>query len=314
MSGRRFFLSHDGAIDELIALLLLTRRADFDLVGTSLTSADCLTEQAMEAQHRLLALAGRPDIPASRSAARAVNPFPWKYRSDCVRFVALDALGKTTPISPPYPDGEQHLVQALESCGDRGLTILATGPLTQLQLVLERRPQFEGRIREIVWMGGAVDVAGNLEPETLPGVPVGQRAEWNAYWDPFAVDWIFANTSVPLTVVPLDVSDQARLSAEFLDGLQEAGKRSTAARLAWDAYQLVLDQPMYRLWDMTAVCFALHPEFFAAPQRTQLSIEVWGIEQGAISRDPHGREVRLVQNFTPGGLEKMYAFIIDSLA
>lgn len=314
MSGHRFFLSHDGAIDELIALLLLARRADVDLAGTSLTSADCLTEQAMEAQHRLLALAGRPDIPASLSAARAVNPFPWKYRADCVRFVALDALGQATPISPPYNDGEQHLIQALEAAGQSGLTILATGPLTQLQLVLERRPQLENRIREIVWMGGAVDVPGNLEPETLPGVPVGIRAEWNAYWDPFAVDWVFAKTSVPLTVVPLDVSDQARLSAGFLDGLQQAGKRSIAARLAWEAYQLVLDQPMYRLWDMTAVCFALHPEFFAEPQRTQLRVEVWGTEQGALSRSPQGREARLVQNFAPGGLERMCAYIIDSLA
>ncbi len=314
MSGNPFFLSHDGAIDELIALLLLARRADVDLVGTSLTSADCLTEQAMEAQHRLLALAGRPDIPASLSAARAVNPFPWKYRSDCVRFVALDALGQAPPISPPYPDGEQHLCEALEAAGQGELTILATGPLTQLQLVLDRRPQLESRIREIVWMGGAVDVPGNLEPETLPGVPVGQRAEWNAFWDPFAVDWIFRNTSVPLTVVPLDVSDQTHLSDEFLAGLQEAGKHSTAARLAWASYQLVLDQPMYRLWDMTAVCFALHPEFFAEPQRARLSVEVWGIEQGALSRSPQGREAALVQNFAPGGLEKMYAFIIDSLA
>ena len=314
MSGRPFFLIHDGAIDELIALLLLARRPDVDLIGTSLTSADCLSEQAMEAQHRLLALVGRPDIPASLSSARAVNPFPWKYRSDCVRFVQLDALGQAPPISPPYPDGEQHLVDALESAGQGALTILATGPLTQLQLVLEHRPQLESRIREIVWMGGAVDVPGNLEPETLPGVPVGRRAEWNAFWDPFAVDWIFASTSVPLTVVPLDVSDQAHLSAEFLAGLGDAGKHSTAARLAWDAYQLVLDQPMYRLWDMTAVCFALHPEFFAEPQRAQLSVEVWGIEQGALSRSPGGREAGLVQNFAPGGLDKMYAFIIDSLA
>jgi purine nucleosidase len=198
----------------------------------------------MEAQHRLLALAGRPDIPASLSSARGVNPFPWKYRSDCVRFVALDALEQAPPISPPYADGEQHLAEALESAGPGGLTILATGPLTQLQLVLERQPQLESRIREIVWMGGAVDVPGNVEPETLPGVPVGKRAEWNAYWDPFAVDWIFRNTSVPLTVVPLDLSDQARLGPEFLAGLQAAGKHSGAARLAWDAYQLVLDQPM----------------------------------------------------------------------
>lgn len=313
MSGKRFFLSHDGAIDELIALLLLARRPDIDLVGTSLTSADCLTEQAMEAQHRLLALAGRPDIPASLSSARAVNPFPWKYRSDCVRFVALDALGQASPLSPPYPDGEQHLTEALESAGQSGLTILATGPLTQLQLVLERRPELESRIGEIIWMGGAVDVAGNLEPETLPGVQAGQHAEWNAFWDPFAVDWIFTNTIVPLTIVPLDVSDQAHLSPAFLEGLREAGKNSTAAQLAWAGYQLVLDQPMYRLWDMTAVCFALHPEFFAAPQRARLSVEVWGAEQGALSRSREGREVGLVQSFAPGGLDKMYAFITDSL-
>jgi hypothetical protein len=99
-----------------------------------------------------------------------------------------------------------------------------------------------------------------------------------------------------------------------LDDLREAGKHSTAARLAWDAYQLVLDQPMYRLWDATAVCFALHPEYFAEPQRTRLSVEVWGIEQGALSRNPQGREVSLVQNFAPDGLKKMYAFILDSLA
>jgi purine nucleosidase len=313
MSGNSFFLSHDGAIDELVALLLLARRDEVNLIGTSLTSADCLAEQAMEAQHRLLAMAGRPDIPASLSSARAVNPFPWKYRSDCVRFVALDALGQTTPLSPPYPDGERHLTEALESAGQSGLTILATGPLTQLQLVLERRPQLEGCIREIIWMGGAVDVPGNLEPETLPGVPVGKHAEWNAFWDPFAVDWIFANTHVPLTIVPLDVSDQAQVSVEFLDGLAEAGRHSTAALLAWAGYQLVRDQPMYRLWDMTAVCFALHPEYFAEPQCTRLSVEVWGIEQGALSRNPEGREAELVQNFAPGGLDRMYAFVIDSL-
>lgn len=313
MSGNRFFLSHDGAIDELIALLLLARRDDVNLVGTSLTSADCLTEQAMEAQHQLLAMAGRLDIPASLSAARAVNPFPWKYRVDCVRFVALDAVQSAAPISPPYPDGERQLAEALESAGPSGLTILATGPLTQLQLVLERKPELERGIREIVWMGGAVDVPGNLEPETLPGVPVGKRAEWNAFWDPFAVDWIFSHTHVPLTVVPLDVSDQAPLSREFLDGLAAAGSHSTAASLAWAGYQLVLDQPMYRLWDMTAVCYALHPEYFAEPQRTRLSVDVWGSEQGALSRNPKGREAALIQNFAPGGLEKMYAFIIDSL-
>lgn len=313
MSQPSFFLSHDGAIDELIALLLLARRPDVDLVGTSLTSADCLTEQGMEAQHRLLALAGQPDIPASLSAARAVNPFPWKYRCDCVRFVELDALGKAAAIAPPYPDGEAHLAQALEAAGDEGLTILATGPLTQLRMVLEVQPELKSRIRRVVWMGGAVDVPGNLEPDTLPGIPVGKPAEWNAFWDPFAVDWVFRNTAFPLVVVPLDVSDQALLSSSLLDALRAASEQSELARLASDAYRLVLDQPMYRLWDMTAVCFALHPEFFDAPESVRLSVETWGPDQGVLKRDAGGRETRVVQRFASGGLEQMHGFITDSL-
>jgi len=313
MSQPSFFLSHDGAIDELIALLLLARRPDVDLVGTSLTSADCLTEQGMEAQHRLLALAGQPDIPASLSAARAVNPFPWKYRCDCVRFVELDALGKAPAIAPPYPDGEAHLAQALEAAGDEGLTILATGPLTQLRMVLEVQPELKSRIRRVVWMGGAVDVPGNLEPDTLPGIPLGKQAEWNAFWDPFAVDWVFRNTAFPLVVVPLDVSDQALLSSSLLDALRAASEQSELARLASDAYRLVLDQPMYRLWDMTAVCFALHPEFFDAPESVRLSVETWGPDQGVLKRDAGGRETLVVQRFASGGLEQMHGFITDSL-
>lgn len=313
MSEPSFFLSHDGAIDELIALLLLARRPDVNLVGTSLTSADCLAEQGMEAQHRLLALAGQPDIPASLSAARAVNPFPWKYRCDCVRFVELGALGKASAIAPPYPDGEAHLAQALEAADDEGLTIVATGPLTQLQMVLEVQPELKSRVRRVVWMGGAVDVPGNLEPETLPGIPVGKRAEWNAFWDPFAVDWVFRNTAFPLVVVPLDVSDQALLSSSLLDALRTASEQSELARLASDAYRLVLDQPMYRLWDMTAVCFALHPEFFDAPESVRLSVETWGPDQGVLKRDSSGRETLVVQRFASGGLEQMHRFITDSL-
>jgi purine nucleosidase len=313
MTEESFFLSHDGAVDELIALLLLARRNDVHLVGTSLISADCLTEQGMEAQHRLLTLAGQAELPASLSAARAVNPFPWKYRSDCVRFVELDALGEASPIGPPYSDGEAHLARALEAAGVEGLTILATGPLTQLQLVLEVQPELENRIRRVVWMGGAVEVPGNLEPETLPGIPVGTRAEWNAFWDPFAVDWVFRNTSIPLVVVPLDVSDQALLSPAFLEALDAAANQSELARLAADSYRLVLDQPMYRLWDMTAVCFALCPEFFRAPALTRLSVETWGVDQGALSRDAGGRQALVVQGFTPTGLQQMHDFIIDSL-
>ena len=131
------------------------------------------------AQAKLLELIRRGEIPWSLSQARAFNAFPWEYRGDCAGFLDLPALAgvKTAAPLPPFPDGEAHLEQALRASPERGLTLLLTGPLTPLQLVLRAEPALESRIDRMVWMGGAIDAPGNLEPRTLPAAAVNPYAE-----------------------------------------------------------------------------------------------------------------------------------------
>jgi purine nucleosidase len=305
------FLSHDGAVDDLIALALVGSAPGVDLVGVSLANGDCLAEPAMVAQARLLKLLGREDVRCSLSSARAFNAFPWEYRGDCVRFLELAEIA-SVPVAapaPPYPDGERHLLSVLRSVEDRSLTMLATGPLTPIQLALEAEPALESKLERIVWMGGAIDAPGNLDPATLPSAAVNPYAEWNAYWDPFAVDWVFRNTSVPITLAPLDVSDFAPISPDFIQRLRK--ESAPLARLAAEAYAMVSDQPYYRLWDVVAASAALNSELFEPAEPMRLTVETWGAEQGRIRRNADGRLVDVLLRLR---VEAFFDFLIEALS
>ena len=308
---KRIFLSHDGAVDDLVALALVTASPGVELLGVSAINGDCLAEPALEAQARLLALMGRREIPWSLSKARGFNAFPWEYRGDCARFLELPAIAGASAAAPrpPFPDGELHLAEALRGSAAGAVTLLATGPLTSLQLVLEAEPALESKLASIVWMGGAIDVPGNLDPATLPAAALNPYAEWNAYWDPFAVDWVFRNTSAPIVLAPLDVCDAAPISAGFLARLRASS--SPLAQLTGEAYAMVADQPFYRLWDVVAACAALAPELFGPAVPMRLACETWGPEQGRTRRDPEGR---LVDVLTGLRADAFYDFVVERLS
>ena len=303
---RRIFLSHDGAIDELIGLLPLATDPGVDLVGVSAVNGDCLVEPTMRLQRKLLVLAGRPDVPVSLSRARGFNPFPWSYRTDCVRMERLPELRAIVAPEerPPYPDGEAHLREALRQ---GPLTLLATGPLTPLQLALKPEPDLSRNLERIIWMGGAIDAPGNLEAHTIPDVETTGRAEWNAYWDPFAVDWVFRETNAPLILAPLDLVDRVPVAESFIERLASTAPLSAAA------YGLTRDQPFYRLWDMTAIVYALEPGLFAPTRPERLAVELWGPDQGAIVRRSGGRRVEVLREFAAGDPAELYDFVATRL-
>lgn len=294
--SRSLFISHDGAIDELVALAAVAVCEDVELRGISLVHGDCLAEPTWAAQQRILRLLGREDVRCSLSDARGWNPFPWEYRRDSLRLHEIAALKGVAAEPPPNrPDGEQHLQEALEA---GPLTLLVLGPLTPLKMALEARPELQRRVERVVWSGGAVDASGNLDAATLPGLPPNERAEWNAYCDPFALDWLLRETEIPFTLIPLDLTDRAPLEPGFLARL--GGMASPAARFASQAYDLIEHQPLYRLWDMTAAAWALTPDLFAEPESLRLEVDLWGSEQGALRRADGAREVPAVLDFAVG--------------
>jgi purine nucleosidase len=64
--------------------------------------------------------------------------------------------------------GHDFMVGVLASAGEP-VTLMVTGPLTTVAVALEKAPEIEAKIKKIVWMGGALNVAGNVEKSLEPG-------------------------------------------------------------------------------------------------------------------------------------------------
>lgn len=307
---------HDAAIDDFVATLLIEAMPDYALKGVVIVNADCIAEPGIEVAARVNAFMGRPDLPLGLSAARGYNAFPWDYRSDCVRLAGIDCLKPFRADLPtPPPDGDVLLAGLLEQAIAAGekLTILLTTGFTTLTDLLAARPELAAGLGRIAWMGGALDVKGNLDPKTVPRSVANAHAEWNVFWDPFAAERGLA-TLPPIAVFPLDITDDSKITPAFMAKLAAQAEEWSFSRFAFEAYTLVSDEPFYDMWDVTAAVWLDAPQLFAAPETTPLEVVQWGFEQGWMRRAGGGRRPAHDVYLRLAGDEAFYDYLTQRLA
>jgi len=307
-------LVQDAAIDEYMSQVLLTTMP-VNLLGVSIVNADCIDSAAMQAAWKINTYIGAAGMPLGLSRARGWNAFPWSYRTDCIKEGQIPALAGIPdhPGWPPYPDGDAMVEAQLEAAAP-GVTMLVTCPFTPLSNVLKRRPELEAKIGQIVWMGGAIGVPGNLDSTTVPTPPWNACAEWNAFWDPESVEWIFRHTTCPIVDFPLDITNHAAITSAFMSQLQAqsaAGMRYST--LAHQSYGLVSSEPFYDMWDVVTTCWLVNDQyrFFEPPTTMPLGIDVeLNCCQGCLRPRSGGREVQVVLKFAAdGGQQRFYDYV-----
>lgn len=308
--------NHDGAIDEYMAALLLDNMEGYNLQGIVLTNGDCLGQQAMEAAWKIAQYTGRTETPVSLSESRIFQAFPYSYREDCIRQRDIDALQPYgPPPAPPFPPGNEMLAQLLRDAveAEQPVVLVCTCSLTTIYDVLVAEPELEQGIELLLWMGGAIGVKGNLDASTIPPEIANTTAEWNVFSDPQAADWVLNHPGRAYRVVicPLDVTDQAKITAEFKAELNAQAGQSRLSTLAAQSYGLVAQERFYELWNVSTVCFLPHPEFYDPPQTLRLSIVQDGFDQGTMrpTDDPSCQEVEVVMNFAD--LDGFYAYVLQ---
>jgi purine nucleosidase len=305
-------LVHDAAIDEYMSQVLLTTMPGINLLGSVIVNADCIDSAAMQTAWQIMSYIDRTDIPMGLSSARGWNPFPWQYRSDCVRESAITCLANYPPNAnwPPFPDGDALLLSLMQSAPGP-VTLLVTCPFTPIQMMLQSAPELAGKIEQIIWMGGAINVAGNLDPTTVPTPPWNACAEWNAFWDAMSVDWVFRNTTCPIIQFPLDMTNRAAITTSFMETLAvQASNGSRYSELAFESYMLVSYETFYDMWDVVTTCWLADQSFFEPPTTMKLVIDATlDKTQGCISQSPTGREVQVVMNFSATGQQAFYDYV-----
>lgn len=140
------------------------------------------------------------------------------------KVIAGDIHGKTGldgPVFPPLvrtPEPE-HAVnfiirRLLDSDGD--ITMVTTGPMTNLAMALRLEPKIAEKIKRIVLMGGAY-TNGNVTP----------AAEFNIFADPEAAHICFT-AGCPITMIGLDVTRKVQCYPEIVQRMEKVGNRASA--------------------------------------------------------------------------------------
>jgi purine nucleosidase len=160
---------------------------------------------------------------------------------------------------PPGPTvqpshGVEALIRIARAAGPKGLTVVATGPLTNIACALTMAPDIMDHIDRIVLMGGAAWVPGNITP----------AAEFNFAVDPHGAR-ITLECGLPITLMGLDVTRQAAVSEARVAAIAARGGASAHALAQMlRAYRACTDDPV--LHDPCTIAWLLQPDLFAGVQ------------------------------------------------
>ena len=155
-------------------------------------------------------LAGRPEVPVH---AGRMKPLA-REAIDAAYIHGETGLDGVELPEPSRPLAEQHavawLIETVMSHEPGTITVVATGPLTNIAVAARMEPRIVERLKEIVLMGGAYGV-GNATPV----------AEFNILCDPEAAHIVF-NERWPLTMIGLDVTHRALCTPDVQRALGRA--------------------------------------------------------------------------------------------
>lgn len=303
MPKQLVLMDHDGGVDDYLALLLLLTMDGIDVLGVVVTPADCYIKPAVSATRKILDLSGRHDIPVAESDVRGLNPFPHIFRRDAFAVDHFPILNEREHVQSRLVEqtGQAFMASRLREAPEP-VTLLVTGPLTTVAAALDLDPTIEPQIREILWMGGALDVPGNVS-KAIEGGQDGS-AEWNVYWDPIAAHRIW-KTSIPITLCPLDITNKVPITPELAMRLCRQ-RRYPFSDLAGMCYALVMHQD-YFAWDVLTTAYLGKPEIFELREQ-ETEIIAQGASQGRTKVAAGGRRIKALDKVD---LEGFYAYILE---
>jgi purine nucleosidase len=254
------------------------------LPGKAIKHARCLLDQC-----------GLPDLPVADANLPAPNVFPDSIRNGVDATLENVFAGCQESEAPSAIGAPELLRRLARSSGDDRVTLLATGPLSNIAQALRDSGGFRDHVGAAFVMGGAVHAGGNL----CCGVPdtFDNSQEFNFWTDPAAVRDVFQGLRPgTVTLVPLDATNFVPLTEAFDERLQ-SGPRTGAARFvaAMVADPGVADSVPdgFLFWWDPLAAVAVTTNNVVRYESDRLTVVLSGPQQGALVAGPTGVVVRV---------------------
>ncbi|MFB5266858.1 nucleoside hydrolase [Paenibacillus enshidis] len=220
---KKVILDVDTGIDDALGIVLAVKSGLLDIRAITTVCGNVSLEQATLNTCKIMDLLHRPDIPVYKGA----NAPLVRNHYDEKRIHGEDGMGgalkNEAPHATPSDGFAPDIMINLAKQHPGELTLVCTGPLTNLANALLKCPELPRFVKEVIFMGGVIHGPGNVTPV----------AEYNMYADPEAARIVFHAGFGRLVQVGLDVTRKALLTAEHVaqladPQLQAFVKESTA--------------------------------------------------------------------------------------
>ena len=263
---KRVIIDTDPGVDDCAAILLALASPELQVDALTISYGNGSMARCAENARRILAAAGRGDIPIYPGAAGPlIRPPTMGWASHIHGGDALGEVAGSAPSPQPFDNvparraAVEMATRALEA--PRELTVLALGRMTNVALALRLAPEIAGSLAGVVVMGGAVRVPGNVSPV----------ATANIYEDPEAAAILY-DSGVPITQVGLDVCDRCGFADEQFERLRASPAPAVQLLVAASAYTQAAYRRLGRLADGEAVRYNDVPAVAAAVDPTLMTM------------------------------------------
>ena len=253
---RKIIIDCDPGQDDAVALLLaFASPEDVDLIAITTVGGNVPLELTHRNARMMCDIAGHKHIPVFAGCDEPL-----------VRtLVTAEAVHGETGINgidvfePETPLQDEHAVSYLVRTlveAEEPITLVPTGPLTNIAAAIGRSPEVLPNIDQIVLMGGAMREGGNRTPS----------AEFNILVDPHAADVVFG-CGRPITQMGLDVTHQVLSTEDRVDRIKALGNPVALATAGMLSFFDRFDTNKYQskgapLHDPCTVAWLIRPQLF----------------------------------------------------
>ena len=204
----------DPGIDDALALVLALKSPEVQVLGITTVAGNAPVEMTSANARRVLEYLNARGIPVATGAANPLN----QPLEDALSYHGPDGLGNCglpSPLTRLYSAKAWDFLAPLVLNAPGEVTLVATGPLTNVAYAFELHPELPGLLARLVLMGGAYGLTPYGKGNQTP------YAEFNIWQDPEAAHIVF-NSGADIFAVGLDVTmdPAACLNSQHLEQIK----------------------------------------------------------------------------------------------
>lgn len=284
--GTPVIVETDVAAEGLMSIVYLVGQEDIDIRAITVSGTGLVhCEEGVDQVLGILELMEAEEVPVAcgpESPIEGFNAFPGSWRAVADEGYGLQLPHEGAPSDVSAPD----LIAEVISASADPVVVYADGPQTNLAQALRDHPEIVDNLEMAYIMGGALDVFGNTIKNS--------DAEWNIWVDPVAADEVFGS-GIPITLVPLDATNQVPLSIFHREALRShQGTPGAEAVLTMMDNSDQLEAGGLFFWDQLTAAILIDDTYATmAEQNIAVVLDEDRAVAGVTEENPNGASVRV---------------------